>query len=91
MAFEKAVTTSPLKFFKMCGSTSPTPWSKQKYPRTLRQREEIYIEGYKMKNIDKFQNFTFFPALRNNFLDFGLDHNVKDTPLHVLKIIVGRL
>ena len=34
------------------------------------------------KKIDKFNNFTF---LRNNFLDFGLDHNMRRTLIDNLK------
>ena len=51
---------------------------------------------YKLKNheflrkkIDKFQNHTIFSALKSNFLDFGLDHSVGDTPLYIKKIFCG--
>ena len=61
------------------------------------QRRKIYRMLYNekswtfTKNIEKFQNFTFFSALWSNFKNFCLDYNVGDTLLHIFKIFSGEL
>ena len=39
------------------------------------------------------KNFSIylFYALRSNFQDFGWDHNVQDTALHILNIFSGEV
>ena len=40
----------------------------------------------------KFQNFKiYFFAFKSNYLDFGLNHNVEDTPLHILNTFSGEV